>query len=147
MTKAKRRMADLMAEFMKDEAIASAFEEVANEEIGAALRVARERMGMSQEEVANRMGVSRPRVSQIEGSEGTGMSLGLLQRFVEALDCVLDIEIRDPHRDEIRVPVYVVSEIRGPSTTAINANDGDKREFGVVLSGPDYANANNARAA
>jgi transcriptional regulator with XRE-family HTH domain len=111
-----KRATDLSKEYMHDPEYAALYREVANEEIGAALRAVRENRGLSQREVAERMGVTRARVSQIESVEGTNLALEVLSRYAQAVGCQLDIALRDAEQGTL-MPIFV------PSSLSLNRKD------------------------
>ena len=102
-----KRAGDLTKEFLRDPDYAALYREVANEEIGAALRAVREAKGLSQREVAERMGVTRPRVSQIESVEGTALALEVLSRYAHAVGCRLDITLKDTETNHEVATLFV----------------------------------------
>ncbi len=102
-----KRASDLSQEFLQDPGYAALYREVANEEIGAALRTVREAKGLSQREVAERMGVTRPRVSQIESVEGTALALEVLSRYARAVGCRLDITLKDAETNHEVAALFV----------------------------------------
>ena len=112
MTKKRRleRASDRSRAFRKDPAYADLYREAAADELGAALRSLRETKGLSQREVAEAMGVTRSRISQIEGAEGTALSLEVLDRYARALSCRLEVSFRD-EQDDIAVSLFVPSGI------------------------------------
>lgn len=101
-----KRASDLSREFQKDPAYATLYREVANEEIGAALRMLRESKRMTQREVAEAMGVTRSRISQIEGTEGTALALEVLDRYARALHCRLEVSLKD-ERSTLETSLFV----------------------------------------
>ena len=106
-----RRASDLTKEFLQDPEYAALYLEVANEEVGAAVRSVRETRGLSQRKVADLMGVTRSRISQIESVEGTALALGVLSRYAQAVGCHLNISLRDPAADsDVQVFVPAVPE-------------------------------------
>jgi DNA-binding XRE family transcriptional regulator len=120
MTKKRRleRARDRSRAFRKDPAYADLYREAAADELGAALRSLRETKGLSRREVAEAMGVTRSRISQIEGAEGTALSLEVLDRYARALSCRLEVSFRD-EQDDIAVSLFVPSGIGDevPATT------------------------------
>jgi transcriptional regulator with XRE-family HTH domain len=117
-----RRASELTEEFLRDPDYRAIYDEVAREEIGAALRAVRESRRLSQSEVAQRMGVNRSRISQIEGTEGTSLSLDVLQRYSQALGCYIDIVLKDLGTNEEVGEVFVsfnpqASEMNSESST------------------------------
>jgi transcriptional regulator with XRE-family HTH domain len=104
-----KRATELTDEFLRDPEYAAIFDAVANESIGETLRAARDSRDLSQSEVARRMGVSRSRISQIEGAEGTSLSLDVLHRYSKALDCHLDIKLRDHGTSEVLAEIFVTA--------------------------------------
>ncbi len=126
-----KRASDLTKEFLQDPDYAALYREVANEEIGAALRAVREAKGLSQREVAERMGVTRPRVSQIESVEGAALALEVLSRYAQALGCRLDIALKDAEtRSEIATLFVPVPEVdthhSKASSTALSEPDAER---------------------
>lgn len=85
--------------------------------IGESLRVARTHAGMSQAEVATAMGVTRPRIAQIEGAEGSALSLGVLARYAAAVGCRLDILFVEPATEAL-VTNIVVADVSAPEEPA-----------------------------
>lgn len=104
------RASDRSRAFRKDPAYARLYREAADDEIGAALRNLREAKGLSQREVGEAMGVTRSRISQIEGVEGTALSLDVLHRYARALHCRLDVSFRD-EQGAIAATLFVPDEI------------------------------------
>lgn len=82
-----------------------------NTDIGTSLKKAREARNLLQAEVARLMGVQPSRVSQIETTKGVSLTLDVLARYVAALGCRLDVDIRDPADDGLvsSVPVLPMS--------------------------------------
>lgn len=78
----------------------NSFRAAVTESIGSSLRDARTHAGMTQEQVARAMGVTRSRVAQIEGSEGSALSLRSLLKYTLAVGYRLDIDLVDPETDE-----------------------------------------------
>ncbi len=119
-----KRASDLSKEFLQDPGYAALYREVANEEIGAALRAMREAKGLSQREVAERMGVTRPRVSQIESVEGTALALEVLSRYAHAVGCRLDITLQDAEtRDEVATLFVPMLEATAPKPLSIKPDE------------------------
>jgi transcriptional regulator with XRE-family HTH domain len=109
-----RRASELTEEFLRDPTYQAIFDEVVGEEIGAALRAVREAKRLSQADVAKHMGVSRSRISQIEGAEGTALSLDVLQRYSNALECYVDISVRDLSTNTELGQIYVAHSGHAP---------------------------------
>ncbi|MDP9471834.1 MAG: helix-turn-helix domain-containing protein [Chloroflexota bacterium] len=73
--------------------------------LGVQLAQARRAVGLTQAELAARMGVSQMQVSRLEGETQRNYTLGVLQRYVDALRGAyrLEVAIRpvdDPGADE-----------------------------------------------
>lgn len=102
-----QRASEMTRAFLENPDYAALYCQAADEEIGAALRSVREARGLSQQEIAARLGVSCSRVSQIEGTEGTKLSLGVLSRYARAVGCHLDITLRDSHNNNTMGLVFV----------------------------------------
>lgn len=112
-----RRASELTREFQEDAEYAVLYHEVANEEIGAALRAVREARGLSQREVAERMDVTRARVSQIESVEGTSLALEVLNRYAQAVGCRLDLSLQELETTEVVGKLYVTTSPRSEFTS------------------------------
>ena len=110
-----KRATELSKEFMQDADYAALYREVANEEMGLALRAVREARGLSQREVAEHMGVTRARVSQIESVAGTSLALEVLSRYAQAVGCQLDIALRDVNAGTV-MPVFVPADLPAPTS-------------------------------
>lgn len=72
--------------------------------LGAQLAQARRSVGLTQTELAARMGVSQMQVSRLEGDAQRNYTLGVLQRYVDALGGAYRLEvtigpIEDPEVD------------------------------------------------
>jgi transcriptional regulator with XRE-family HTH domain len=66
----------------------------ATRKTGLLLRQAREQAGITQRELAERLGCTQPAISQAEAG-GASLSMATLQRFADALNCELRLEIVD----------------------------------------------------
>lgn len=86
---------------MPDLDLSQSFRAAVTESIGSSLRAARTHAGMTQVQVARAMGVTRSRVAQIEGSDGSALSLRSLLKYTLAVGCRLDIDLVDPETDEV----------------------------------------------
>ena len=104
MTKPAKSWGEVRETYLRDQEFAAGYQEVVNEEIGAALKETRESKGLSQREVAERMGVTRSRVSQIEGTEGTKLTLEVLNRYANALGYHLTVGLQ---ADTGLIPLYI----------------------------------------
>lgn len=78
--------------------------------IGDSLREARAHAGMTQDQVASAMGITRSRVAQIEGSEGSSLSLRNLLKYSHAVGCRLDIDLVNPETDELVTSILLFDE-------------------------------------
>lgn len=142
-----KRASELTKEFLKDPDYAALYREVADEEIGAALRAVREAKGLSQREVAERMGVTRARVSQIEGTLGTRLALEVLSRYARAVGCHLDISLEDLSNGIEMAQVFVPNlpqhdeAIKAASIKHYEAVAEGNGTFGKVTSYNDWARA------
>lgn len=116
-----QRANEMTRAFLKDPDYAALYREAADEEIGATLRSVREARDLSQQEIAARLGVSCSRVSQIEGTAGTKLSLEVLGHYARAVGCHLDITLRDSHNNDTMGLVFVLAfdtvDITAPEDT------------------------------
>lgn len=76
--------AELLHEELKDQDFAREYAAIVADGIGRALREARSEANLTQSALAELLGLARSRISQIEASEGTGLSLEALNRFAVA---------------------------------------------------------------
>ena len=65
------------------------------------LKTLRQELGISQERIAESMGMTQPAVSKVENE--ADMLVSTLRKYVEALGGELDIVIRPPHREPVRL--------------------------------------------
>lgn len=61
----------------------------------------RKALGLTQKELAENMDISQVNISKLEGRED--MHLSTLKKYVEALGCELEISIKVPQRDSVKV--------------------------------------------
>src|SRR5688572_26561368 len=61
----------------------------------------RKAIGLTQDEVANRQGVNQVNISNLE--KRSDMLISTLKKYVEALGCELEINIREPNDDVIKI--------------------------------------------
>ena len=87
-----------------------AFRAAVSGSIGGSLREARAHAGMTQDQVASAMGITRSRVAQIEGSEGSSLSLRNLLRYANAVGCRLDIDLVNPETDELVTSILLFDD-------------------------------------
>lgn len=87
-----------------------AFRAAVTYSIGDSLREARAHAGMTQDQVARAMGITRSRVAQIEGSEGSSLSLRNLFKYAHAVGCRLDIDLVNPETDEPVTSILLFDE-------------------------------------
>ncbi len=87
-----------------------------DEEIGESLRYARKLAGLTQVDVAEIMGITRSRVSQIEGTRGSSLSLDVLGRFANAVGCRVDLTLRERMSDEVRARIVLLTALHENST-------------------------------
>lgn len=87
-----------------------AFRAAVSESIGSSLREARAHAGMTQDQVASAMGITRSRVAQIEGSEGSSLSLRNLLKYAHAVGCRLDIDLVNPETDELVTSILLFDD-------------------------------------
>lgn len=100
----------LEEQIRNDAEFAKHFKEAVNEGIGEALRDARRAAGLNQKDVAERMGVSEARVTQLEGTTGTSITLRSLRRFATAVNCRLDISLVSPTDSSVVSKLFVVDD-------------------------------------
>lgn len=126
---------DLDARIARDPELARLLRQTINESIGGSLREARDYAGMSQAEVAKSMGVSRSRISQIEATEGSSLSLDVLSRYANAVGCRLDIDLVDPNTEESIARIFVVEHVDAWSADGAVIVEGGSRpaESNVML--------------
>lgn len=65
------------------------------------LKALRRDLGISQEKIAEALGMTQPAVSKVENE--ADMLVSTLRKYVEALGGELDIVVRLPHREPIRL--------------------------------------------
>jgi transcriptional regulator with XRE-family HTH domain len=68
------------------------------------LKALRRDLGISQEKIAEAMGMTQPAVSKVENE--ADMLVSTLRKYVEALGGELDVIIRLPHREPIRLKSF-----------------------------------------
>ena len=75
----------------------------AKEEIKAykSLQAFRKAIGLTQEELAGKLSLKQTNISQLESRDD--MHISTLRRYVEALGCELEINIRIPNKDIVRL--------------------------------------------
>ena len=64
------------------------------QQLVAGMVAARARAGLTQEDVARIMGTTNSAVSRLESGCGTRPRLGTLQKYAQAVECVLEIRLR-----------------------------------------------------
>ena len=68
------------------------------------LKALRQELGISQEKIACSMGMTQPAISKVENE--ADMLVSTLRKYVEALGGELDIVIRPPHREPVRLSSF-----------------------------------------
>lgn len=66
------------------------------QQLVAAMIAARTRAGLTQESVAQMMGTTTSAISRLESGRCTRPTLGTLQKYAQAVECVLEIRLRSP---------------------------------------------------
>lgn len=96
---------------LKDPAYRAAYIEALAEEVSGMLRSLREGREESQEVIAGRMGINRSRVSQIESTDGKGMTLETVARYAQAVGYSAALIFEDTTKGGIEIDrVYLTPD-------------------------------------